>query len=229
MKKMKCFISMMLVIFMLPIISFETNAAVVLSASRTARNKTLWCWASAASIVGKNFCQEQFITCGYQYDEVLVNTSGIETNYVGQNSSGEKTAYAAQRQGVIKAKDSDGNFTGNNLDQIKAMRMLAGNYGTGKTVGDMSRTMNQVDKNTINSRMNSIYVSGCSYKKTSSTAIGHTFVLKFYNSYTDEYLIFNTGNNYEFWVSADNAFENGLTAFSGYSNYIIRLAVYLNP
>ncbi len=196
-------------------------------AKRTARNKKLWCWATAAYMVADSCCDYY----GYSmiirdYDELLIDTSGVETANIGHWYDDSYTAYGMQRAVVMHFNSNYDVNIGGSPDQTRsALPYLAQNNGTVSTYGTPGVLLSSTNLTILRSQLSCTYTTGGALR-TGDPSQGHYFVIMSYNSGTSKYLIHDAENGNEYWVTQSEAFVNGLSTF-GRSLYIITWFDYL--
>ena len=175
--------------------STETGAAyasVIIYVSRPPRafgqNKTLWCWAAAAKMVGEHNGGSGALNTGAV---VLTNTDNLQSfqgvPLYGRNSSLQATADAGQRQIVMAAYGDDGNHSGNGERIENAMKLASLNPLSAWTRGTIDGSpISQADINHMNAQLAlGRYVVAS--LRADLMPMNHAIVIQSFNPATNEY------------------------------------------
>lgn len=187
MSKIKQILAIFSVLCLLASFSITCFAATARTPKANGQNKSLWCWATAAKVVGEHNGGSWISTTPV----VLSNTTGLHsyggTPYYGIDSNGNITADGVQRNIVVYIFGDDGNNSGNDSNKESALSRAAyssvsvGTFGTYKNA--LTSSQIQTVKNNL---ANGDYLIG----NLNASGFGsHSVVIKSYNSSTDKYQI----------------------------------------
>ena len=178
------------------------------------QNKTLWCWATAAKIVGEHNGVEWINT----NPVVLSNTDGLHSYsgvaFYGCSETAAFTADGVQRAIVVYVKGSDANHPGTDSDKEAALSYAARICNSIDTFGTHSSSLSSSQIQSIkNDLSNGKYVIG---NMEYYSDRGHSVAIKSYNSSTDKYRIQDPWDLTDMYYSS-NVFSSNTFPFNGYN------------
>ena len=161
-----------------------------------AQNKSMWCWAASAKMVGEHNGGSGALGTG---GTVLANTVGIHSyggeEFYGETYSGTITADAGQRQIVVAVKGSDANNSGDNSEKEEALELAALDSVTVSSLGNGRSGLTAANKTTMNNDLNSgLWIIGNVFTNDDDWS-GHSVVIRSYNSSTQVYTFWDPWTN----------------------------------
>lgn len=191
-----------------------------ISLSRTpdpdAQNKTEWCWAASAKMVGVN---NGGLNSKISTDaQSLTNTDGIKNPFYGYGNVNGTTKYFADgvQYAILRyIKDTDGNQSGSDADKENALQFASANLMDIGSSGYYKDVLSDSLIAMIQTELlkgNYIIGNVCNnnYKNV------HSVVIKSYLSSSDEYVVFNPWDETEQTVSEYDLFHNYGYKYSEY-------------
>lgn len=158
-----------------------------------AQNKTNWCWAACAKMVGEHNGGSGSLETGASLLDDQNDVHAFDNAlFYGQRSNG-RTVDAGQRQIVVAIHGDDGNYSGDNEDREQALQLASRwNMEIG-TIGNGTR-LNDTDIATMHNELNAgRWVLGTLFSPYDDT--GHCIVIQSYNAEEDEYTYWDPWNN----------------------------------
>ena len=162
-----------------------------------AQNKTNWCWAAAAKMVGEHNGGDGLLTVG---NSLLSDTNGVNSyngvDFFGETYFGALTVDTGQRQIVVSYYGNDENWPGSNAAKEYALSMSS--YDTMRTItlGDgLSYGLNSTNIAAMNKDLaagrwviGNVFTYG-------ANVIGHSIVIQSYNTSTEIYTYWDPQTN----------------------------------
>lgn len=190
----------------------ETTSSNVVAPNPDGQNKTLWCWAAAAKMVGvHNRGLNPDITPGAT---VLTDTNNTHSyngqEFTGIDEIGRITADTAQWAIVVTQSDQkdDGNHAGGDVMINNALSFVS---LEGSVVG-MKEITTALDPDITFMRTELAAGRWVVGILTSETTSSHAIVIKEYNTATEEYLIWDPWSVTEDWFEATDVESGEITS-----------------
>ena len=198
MKKRRLVLSLLSGTLML---GFSTMAFASSPPEHNRQNKTNWCWAATAMLVGET-------NGGYTLDQKAVeldDQNGCIVGSAGKADNGRFTAWNPQRAIVVDWYGNDGNNIGtfdalqNGLQIASADDMEIGraSINTGNLISTAKSELN-ADR----------YVAA--FVSTDFNSVGHFLTMVYYDQITKEYCLYDPWDQTTLLVSENDAFTKGI-------------------
>ena len=153
-----------------------------------AQNKTWWCWAASAKMVGEHNGVAGSLPNGAATLSISTNVHSFEGKlFYGENVDGSLTVDAGQRAIVISRHGDDGNHSGTYDDMVEGMILATCAYTNAGTWGSSGSTLSTSEIEKMNIELaNGRWVIGNIFYLTNLN-MGHAIVIRNYDSTSEEY------------------------------------------
>lgn len=193
------------------------------------QNRTNWCWATCAKMVGEQYNvryrRTQALPKGAAKTEYMI---GLREEYAGIAADGSRTVDAGQQAIVIAVFGKEVNNAGYRQDTYNAMAYVTANDALAQGLGDyrdggvLRKAWNDVQA-VLDEGM---YVIGNVYN--ASYSVGHSLVIKGYNYRSGLYTVYDVWDGTTVLVTKDQLLQDGFN--SSYGKAAVTWVYYLiNP
>jgi len=213
MKKRRLVLSLLSGALML---GFSTTAFASTFPQTYQQNKTNWCWAATAVLVGETNGGATLAHTAVR----LIDTTGIIEDAVGIDNEGYYTAYNPQRAIVVNEFTDDGNHSGSFTNLQNALQYVSDDdMEIGKKRLDYdSDYISTIQDETTDGR----YVAGFVAKDVNS--YGHFVTVFSYSASMEKYGVYDPWNKKTQYVTKSQAFDAGINVAGWTTKYrIVRI------
>lgn len=194
-----------------------------------AQNKTHWCWAASAKMVGEHNGGDGALNRTPALLTHTIEDGDLHSyNWVlfyGETSEGDITADGGQREIVVKVRGNDGNHFGSNDYIEEALQIASFRDMNIDTLGTVSLTTQDITS--MNSELSAgrwvvgtVFVSGAEHS--------HAIVIQSYDTTTQRYTFWDPWTDGSGTFSMTQLLNNTIHIAPGTENYILACIQYCN-